>query len=165
MCGICGVLRRGGDVVDPVMLAGMRDAMRHRGPDDVGQFVEGPIGLGFRRLSIIDLATGNQPIRNEDGTIVLVFNGEIYNYKPLRKELLDAGHQFTTETDSEVIVHLYEQYGESFVERLNGMFGIAIWDGVRRKLVLARDRTGEKPLYYRQAGKDIYFASEMKAFL
>jgi asparagine synthase (glutamine-hydrolysing) len=139
--------------------------MRHRGPDDVGQFVEGPIGLGFRRLSIIDLATGNQPIRNEDGTIVLVFNGEIYNYKPLRKELLDAGHQFTTETDSEVIVHLYEQYGESFVERLNGMFAIAIWDRVRKKLVLARDRTGEKPLYYRQAGKDLYFASEMKAFL
>jgi asparagine synthase (glutamine-hydrolysing) len=94
-----------------------------------------------------------------------VFNGEIYNYKPLRKELLDAGHQFTTETDSEVIVHLYEQYGESFVERLNGMFAIAIWDRVRKKLVLARDRTGEKPLYYRQAGKDLYFASEMKAFL
>jgi asparagine synthase (glutamine-hydrolysing) len=139
--------------------------MRHRGPDDVGQFVDGPIGLGFRRLSIIDLATGNQPIRNEDGTIVVVFNGEIYNYKPLRKELRDAGHQFTTETDSEVIVHLYEQYGETFVEKLNGMFGIAIWDSVRRKLILARDRTGEKPLYYRQAGQDFYFASEMKAFL
>jgi asparagine synthase (glutamine-hydrolysing) len=151
--------------VDPDVLVGMRDVMRHRGPDDVGQFVEGPIGLGFRRLGIIDLATGNQPIRNEDGTVVLVFNGEIYNYKPLRKELRDAGHQFTSETDSEVIVHAYEQFGESFVERLNGMFAIAIWDRVRKKLVLARDRTGEKPLYYRQAGKDFYFASEMKAFL
>lgn len=139
--------------------------MRHRGPDDQGHFVDGPIGLGFRRLSIIDLATGNQPIRNEDGTVVLVFNGEIYNYKPLREGLLEAGHQFTTETDSEVIVHLYEQYGEGFVERLNGMFGIAIWDRVRKKLVLARDRTGEKPVYYRQVGRDIYFASEMKAFL
>jgi asparagine synthase (glutamine-hydrolysing) len=143
----------------------MRDAMRHRGPDDLGQFVDGPIGLGFRRLSIIDLTTGNQPIFNEDGTIVLVFNGEIYNYRALRKGLLEAGHQFTTETDSEVIVHLYEECGESFVERLNGMFGIALWDGVRRKLVLARDRTGEKPVYYRQVGRDIYFASEMKAFL
>jgi asparagine synthase (glutamine-hydrolysing) len=143
----------------------MRDVMRHRGPDDDGQFVEGPIGLGFRRLSIIDLATGNQPMRNEDGTVVLVFNGEIYNYKPLREELRHAGHQFTTETDSEVIVHAYEQYGDSFVERLNGMFGIAIWDRVRKKLVLARDRTGEKPVYYRQTGQDLYFASEMKAFL
>ena len=97
MCGICGVFRRTGGPVDPDVLVGMRDAMRHRGPDDVGQFVGGPIGLGFRRLSIIDLATGNQPIRNEDGTIILVFNGEIYNYKPLRKELRDAGHQFATE--------------------------------------------------------------------
>ena len=131
----------------------------------MGQFVEGAIGLGFRRLSIIDLVTGNQPIRNEDGTIVLVFNGEIYNYRPLRESLLRAGHQFMTETDSEVIVHLYEEYGENFVERLNGMFAIAIWDRVRRKLVLARDRLGEKPLYYRQEGKDFYFASEMKAFL
>lgn len=165
MCGICGIFRRSGAAVDPEVLVAMRDAMRHRGPDDEGRFVEGPIGLGFRRLSIIDLATGNQPIRNEDGTIVLVFNGEIYNYKPLRDGLLEAGHQFTTETDSEVIVHLYEQYGESFVERLNGMFGIAIWDRVRKKLVLARDRTGEKPVYYRQIGQDIYFASEMKAFL
>jgi asparagine synthase (glutamine-hydrolysing) len=143
----------------------MRDAMRHRGPDDVGQFVEGPVGLGFRRLSIIDLATGNQPIRNEDGTIVLVFNGEIYNYKPLREALRQAGHQFTTDTDSEVIVHAYEQFGEGFVEQLNGMFGIAIWDSARKKLVLARDRTGEKPLYYRQVGQDFFFASEMKAFL
>ena len=165
MCGICGVFRRTGGAVDPDTLVGMRDAMRHRGPDDIGQFVEGPIGLGFRRLSIIDLATGNQPIRNEDGTIILVFNGEIYNYKPLREALRGAGHQFTTDTDSEVIVHAYEQFGESFVERLNGMFGIAIWDSVRKKLVLARDRTGEKPLYYRQAGQDFYFASEMKAFL
>ena len=139
--------------------------MRHRGPDDAGQFVDGPIGLGFRRLSIIDLATGHQPIFNEDGTIVLVFNGEIYNYRPLREELRQAGHQFTTETDSEVIVHAYEQFGESFVERLNGMFGIAIWDSVRKKLVLARDRMGEKPIYYRQVGQDLYFASEMKAFL
>jgi asparagine synthase (glutamine-hydrolysing) len=143
----------------------MRDAMRHRGPDDVGQFVEGPVGLGFRRLSIIDLVTGNQPIRNEDGSVVLVFNGEIYNYRALREELRQAGHQFATETDSEVIVHAYEQYGESFVERLNGMFGIAIWDRVRKKLILARDRTGEKPLYYRQAGRNFYFASEMKSFL
>lgn len=143
----------------------MRDAMRHRGPDDKGIFVENMIGLGFRRLSIIDLITGNQPIRNEDGTIVLVFNGEIYNYKPLRELLLHAGHQFATETDSEVIVHLYEEYGEEFVEKLNGMFAFAVWDSRHRKLVLARDRTGEKPLYYRQKGKDFYFASETKAFL
>lgn len=165
MCGICGVFRRSGGAVDPDVLIGMRDVMRHRGPDDDGQFVEDPIGLGFRRLSIIDLATGNQPIRNEDGTVVLVFNGEIYNYKPLRKKLRDAGHRFSSETDSEVIVHLYEQHGESFVEKLNGMFAIAIWDRVRKKLVLARDRTGEKPLYYRQSRHDFYFASEMKAFL
>jgi asparagine synthase (glutamine-hydrolysing) len=131
----------------------------------MGQFIEGAIGLGFRRLSIIDLVTGNQPIFNEDGTIVLVFNGEIYNFRPLREGLLRAGHKFITETDSEVIVHLYEEYGEDFVERLNGMFAIAIWDRTRRKLVLTRDRTGEKPLYYRQEGKDFYFASEMKSFL
>jgi asparagine synthase (glutamine-hydrolysing) len=136
--------------------------MRHRGPDDSGQYVDGAIGLGFRRLSIIDLVTGNQPIRNEDGTVVLVFNGEIYNYRPLREGLLYAGHRFSTETDSEVIVHLYEEYGEDFVERLNGMFAIAIWDHVRMKLV--RDRTRETS-YYRQEGKDLYFASEMKAFL
>jgi asparagine synthase (glutamine-hydrolysing) len=165
VCGICGVFRRNGEAVDPDVLVAMRDVMRHRGPDDVGQFVEGPIGLGFRRLSIIDLATGHQPIENEDGTVVLVFNGEIYNYKPLRKELREAGHRFSTETDSEVIVHAYEQFGDSFVDRLNGMFAIAIWDRIRKKLILARDRTGEKPLYYRQAGQDLYFASEMKAFL
>jgi asparagine synthase (glutamine-hydrolysing) len=165
VCGICGLFRRSGEAVDPDVLIAMRDVMRHRGPDDVGQFVEGPVGLGFRRLSIIDLATGHQPIFHEDGTVVLVFNGEIYNYKPLREELRRAGHQFTTETDSEVIVHAYEEYGESFVERLNGMFGIAIWDRVRKKLVLARDRTGEKPLYYRQVGQNLYFASEMKSFL
>jgi asparagine synthase (glutamine-hydrolysing) len=165
VCGICGIFKRSGAAVDAEVLVAMRDAMRHRGPDDVGQFLEGSFGVGFRRLSIIDLSTGNQPIRNEDGTVVLVFNGEIYNYKPLREELLNAGHHFTTQTDSEVIVHLYEQYGESFVDRLNGMFAIAIWDRVRKQLVLARDRTGEKPLYYRQTGRDIYFASEMKAFL
>jgi asparagine synthase (glutamine-hydrolysing) len=151
--------------VDPDALAAMRDALRHRGPDDVGQFLRGNVGLGFRRLAIIDLVTGNQPIANEDGTVVVVFNGEIYNYRPLRNELLRNGHQFTTDGDSEVIVHLYEERGEAFVEALNGMFGIAIWDSVRKKLVLARDRTGEKPLYYTEQGSDFYFASEMKAFL
>ena len=163
MCGICGLFKRSGEAVDPDVLVAMRDVMRHRGPDDVGQFVEGPVGLGFRRLSIIDLATGNQPIRNEDGTVVLVFNGEIYNYKPLRKELRDAGHHFSSETDSEVIVHAYEQFGDRFVEKLNGMFAIAVWDGDRRRLQLIRDRMGVKPLYYGLASSTFLFGSELKA--
>jgi len=143
----------------------MRDAMTHRGPDDMGIFMDDVLGLGFRRLSIIDLDTGHQPMLNEDGSIVVIFNGEIYNYRDLRKELIGKNHIFRTKSDTEVIVHLYEELGESFVDRLNGMFAIALWDRRKRKLVLARDRVGEKPLYYVQAGKNLYFASEIKAFL
>jgi asparagine synthase (glutamine-hydrolysing) len=143
----------------------MRDSMTHRGPDDAGNFVAGEIGLGFRRLSIIDLASGHQPMDNEDGSIRLIFNGEIYNYRELRSYLLEKGHVFRTKADTEVIVHLYEELGEDFVDRLNGMFAIAIWDSTRKKLVLARDRVGEKPLYYTRTSGHFYFASEIKAFL
>src|SRR6267378_8310957 len=117
----------------------MADTIHHRGPDDEGYYVSGPIGLGFRRLSIIDLQCGHQPLSNEDGTIWIVFNGEIYNFQELREFLLGKGHVFRTKSDTEVIVHLYEELGEAFVDRLNGMFAIAIWDRKLKTLVLARD--------------------------
>src|SRR4030095_10015796 len=125
----------------------MADAIRHRGPDDEGFYISGQIGLGFRRLSIIDLAGGHQPLSNEDGTVWIVFNGEIYNYQTLRDDLLSKGHVFKTKADTEVIVHLYEEYGTDCVQRLRGMFGFAIWDAHQEQLFLARDRVGIKPLY------------------
>ena len=143
----------------------MNESLRHRGPDDEGIFVGSGIGLGHRRLSIIDVAGGHQPISNEDGTIWVMFNGEIYNYADLRKDLLSRGHKFTTRSDTEAIVHLYEDYGEECFARLRGMFAIVIWDSNQRRLLLARDRVGKKPLYYYADRNRIIFGSELKAIL
>ena len=143
----------------------MNDQMIHRGPDDEGYYFSDEVGFGFRRLSIIDVGGGHQPLANEDATVWLLFNGEIYNYKELRGELVDRGHTFKTETDSEVIVHLYEEYGMDFLTKLRGMFAIAIWDEVRRMLVLARDLFGIKPLYYTAGSGFLAFASEIKSLL
>jgi asparagine synthase (glutamine-hydrolysing) len=143
----------------------MCDALAHRGPDDEGFYVGPGVGLGMRRLSIIDLATGHQPIANEDGSVWVVFNGEIYNYQELRAELERRGHVFATSTDTETIVHLYEEHGPAAVERLRGMFALALWDDKRRQLLLARDRLGIKPLYVADGGDRLLFASELKAIL
>ena len=166
MCGICGKLMfdRGASV-SPALVKAMADTIRHRGPDDEGYYVSGPIGLGFRRLSIIDLSTGHQPIPNEDGRVWVVFNGEIYNYQELRSELLAKGHIFKTQTDTEVLVHLYEEYGPDLVEKLRGMFGFALWHETKRTLLLARDRVGIKPLYYCLTDRFLSFGSEIKAIL
>src|SRR4051794_9957408 len=162
MCGICGVVSASGSV-DPERLARMSATLVHRGPDSAGEFIDGPVGLAARRLSIIDLETGDQPIANEDGTLHVVQNGELYNYRELRRELERAGHRFRTHGDTEVLLHLYEEHGEAFAERLRGMFAVAIWDAPRRRLVLARDRFGIKPLYYRDVGGELAFASELRA--
>jgi asparagine synthase (glutamine-hydrolysing) len=162
MCGICGIAAARG-VVDPARLEAMSALLVHRGPDSEGTFVDGRIGLAARRLAIIDLDTGDQPIPNEDGTVHVVQNGEIYNYRELRTELEREGHRFSTVGDTEVIVHLYEEYGDGFAERLRGMFSIAIWDSRHRRLVLARDRYGIKPLYYSADADGLVFASELRA--
>lgn len=151
--------------VSPALVTAMSDTIRHRGPDDEGQYVSGPIGLGFRRLSIIDLKSGHQPLSNEDGTIWIVFNGEIYNFQELRNFLLSKGHTFRTHSDTEVIVHLYEELGPQCVQKLRGMFAFAIWDGNKKSLFLARDRVGIKPLYYSLTNESLVFASEIKAIL
>lgn len=166
MCGICGKLEFDPEAkVAPYLLKRMADAIAHRGPDDEGYYVKGQIGLGFRRLSIIDLSGGHQPLSNEDDSIWIVFNGEIYNYRELRALLLSKGHIFKTQSDTEVIVHLYEEYGRDCVQKLRGMFGFAIWDSVQKSLFLARDRTGIKPLYYYLDKNFLSFGSEMKAML
>jgi asparagine synthase (glutamine-hydrolysing) len=162
MCGICGVVSASGSV-DPERIARMSGTLVHRGPDSAGEFADGAAALAARRLSIIDLETGDQPIANEDGTLHVVQNGEIYNHRELRRELERAGHTFRTHGDTEVLLHLYEQHGEGFAERLRGMFAVAIWDTPRRRLVLARDRFGIKPLYYREAPGELAFASELRA--
>ncbi len=141
----------------------MAHTLEHRGPDEQGMYLKEEIGLGFRRLSMLDLATGQQPVSNEAGDIWLVFNGEIWNYRTLRAELMARGHVFRSQGDSEVIVHTYEEYGEAGLTRLHGMFALAIWDGRDRRLLLARDRVGKKPLYYTRVGGDLLFASEIKA--
>src|SRR5437667_7960850 len=141
----------------------MSATLVHRGPDSFGEFSDGDVALAARRLSIIDLETGDQPIGNEDGTVHVVQNGEIYNYRELRRELEQAGHRFRTHGDTEVLLHLYEEQGDSFAARLRGMFAVAIWDASRRRLVLARDRFGIKPLYYRHADGELAFASELRA--
>jgi asparagine synthase (glutamine-hydrolysing) len=166
MCGICGklVFDPGGRVAETLVKT-MSDAIVHRGPDDEGFYVSGPIGLGFRRLSIIDLSGGHQPLSNEDGTVWIIFNGEIYNYQTLREELLAKGHVFKTESDTEVIVHLYEQYGSDCVSKLRGMFAFAVWDSNEKVLFLARDRVGIKPLYYYLGKNFLSFGSEIKALL
>jgi asparagine synthase (glutamine-hydrolysing) len=162
MCGICGIASTRG-AVDPGRLAAMSATLVQRGPDSDGSYVEGAIGLAARRLAIIDLATGDQPISNENGRITVVQNGEIYNYKELRHELERAGHRFSTRGDTEVLVHLYEEHGERFADRLRGMFAIALWDAERSRLLLARDRYGIKPLYYREVDGELAFASELRA--
>jgi asparagine synthase (glutamine-hydrolysing) len=168
MCGIAGSVGR--ERVDRDVLSRMTAALRHRGPDDSGFLVDDyedgvAVGLGFRRLSIIDLEAGNQPIGNEDGSVQIVFNGEIYNFRELRRDLEARGHRFSTGADTEVIVHLYEEDGPRCVERLNGMFAFALWDGGKRELVLARDRLGKKPLYYVDLGGALLFGSELKSLL
>ncbi len=165
MCGICGVYNLDGKPVDPILLKNMTEVLYHRGPDDSGYYLSGGVGLGFRRLSIIDLTGGHQPIFNEDGSCAIIFNGEIYNYRELRSLLISKGHRFTTRSDTEVILHLYEEKGEACVEDLRGMFAFAIWDGRKRRLLLARDRLGIKPLYYCVKGSTCIFGSELKSII
>jgi asparagine synthase (glutamine-hydrolysing) len=162
VCGICGIATARGDA-DAEALRAMSEQLVHRGPDSGGEHVDGPVALGARRLSIIDLEHGDQPIANEDGSCVVVQNGEIYNYPELRRELERAGHTLRTRCDTEALVHLYEEHGLGFAERLRGMFAVAIWDAPRRRLVLARDRYGIKPLYYRHVAGELRFASELRA--
>ncbi len=165
MCGICGIYCGNDGRIDKETVVAMNDTLAHRGPDAEGYHLEGPVGLGHRRLSIIDLNTGNQPIYNEENNICVVFNGEIYNFQELRKELVRTGHVFKTNTDTEVIVHAYEQWDTNCLEKFRGMFAFAIWDSVRSRLFIARDRLGIKPLYYAAYGGLFAFASEAKALL
>jgi asparagine synthase (glutamine-hydrolysing) len=165
MCGLAGILHLDGAPVAERTLLDMRDAMSHRGPDGAGVFVDGAVGLAHRRLSIIDLGSGAQPLGNEDDSVIVVFNGEIYNYVELRQELLAEGHRFKTQSDTEVIVHAYEQWGVDCVQRFNGMFAFALWDRRERRLMLARDHLGIKPMYYRHHGPMLLFGSEIKALL
>jgi len=165
MCGIVGIVRFNGDVVDEARLKRMRDVLRHRGPDGEGLWIEGPVGLGHRRLAIVDVAGGHQPLANEDESVWIVYNGEIYNHAALRPGLEARGHQYRTRSDTETILHLYEEEGERCVERLQGMFSFAVWDRARRRILLARDRLGIKPLYYACTEEELLFASEIKALL
>ena len=165
MCGICGFLGPGHESADPDIARRMTATLRHRGPDDEGLYANGPIALGQRRLSIIDLETGHQPVSNEDRTVWAMLNGEIYNHVELREGLIRRGHRFTTRSDTEVLVHAWEDFGEDCVGYLNGMFALALWDERRQVLLLARDRVGEKPLYYTQLGGWLIFGSELRAIL
>lgn len=163
MCGIYGVLQLDGQPASTGVLGGMGKRTVHRGPDDDGEYCRGPIALGMRRLSIIDLAGGHQPLTNEDGTLWLVANGEIYNYRELQRKLAVQGHRFKTGSDCEVLLHLYESYGDECVQHVNGMFAFALWDSQRQRLLIARDRLGVKPLYIWSDGRRLAFASEAKA--
>jgi asparagine synthase (glutamine-hydrolysing) len=166
MCGICGLFEFGNNrEVSRDLVHRMTETIIHRGPDDEGIYVGPGIGLGFRRLSIIDVAGGHQPISNEDGSIWVMLNGEIYNYTELYRDLVGRGHRFSTRSDTETIVHLYEEYGEACFAKLRGMFAIALWDSRKRQLLLARDRIGKKPLFYAADDKRILFGSELKALL
>jgi asparagine synthase (glutamine-hydrolysing) len=166
MCGITGIRQFASNaVVDPGVVRRMCDVMVHRGPDDDGVYTAGPVGLGMRRLSIVDLATGHQPLSNEDGTLWTVFNGEIYNHAELRPKLEARGHVYRTHSDTETIVHLYEEYGHDCVQHLKGMFAFAIWDALRQRLFVARDRLGIKPLYYHLTPEHFVFGSEIKVLL
>jgi len=163
MCGIAGLFNLDGVAVAPESLRGMIRMLSHRGPDDTGFHAENGVGLAHARLSIIDLAGGHQPMSNEDGSLWITFNGEIFNYLELREELLGRGHKFLTRSDTEVILHLYEEKGEDCVQDLNGQWAFAIWDNQRRRLFLSRDRLGVRPLFYTQANKTFIFGSEIKA--
>ena len=166
MCGIAGILYLDGRTPDDrAALEGMRESLVHRGPDGHGSLIRSSVRLTMRRLSIIDLDGGGQPMTNESGTVHVVFNGEIYNFAELRDTLHRCGHQFRTRSDTETIVHAYEEWGDDFVTRLNGMFAIALWDESRARLILARDRLGIKPLYYARVNSALVFASELKALL
>src|SRR5713226_3412372 len=164
MCGIVGKINFGG-AVDESILHRMCAVIEHRGPDSLGVYARDGAGLGIRRLAVIDVAGGDQPIFNEDGTVVVVMNGEIYNFLALRDELLGLGHRFSSRSDAEVLVHLYEEYGDEMVHRLRGMFAFAIWDVRARRLICARDRVGKKPLFWAQHGNTVWFASEIRALL
>src|SRR5579871_2105556 len=164
MCGIAGIF----DASKPPQISDLKpmvNIQRHRGPNADGFLVDGPVALGMRRLSIIDLEGGDQPIFNEDRSLAIVFNGEIFNYVELREELLSRGHRFSTRSDTEVLLHLYEDEGPAFLNRLNGMFSFALWDSRSRSVLLARDRMGVKPLYWARSGERWFFASELKALL
>ena len=161
MCGIAGFALQNGAAQES-LIRNMCDAIVHRGPDDEGVYADGPVAIGMRRLSIIDLSTGHQPISNEDNTIWIVFNGEIYNYQTLRQDLIAKGHRFRTNSDTETILHLYEEEGHEGVARLRGMFCYAIWDTRKRQIFIARDRFGKKPLYYCHNSNGLYFGSELK---
>ncbi|MBI5144005.1 MAG: asparagine synthase (glutamine-hydrolyzing) [Candidatus Omnitrophica bacterium] len=166
MCGICGYIHLDkSKKPQESILKGMMDTLVHRGPDDEGAYLSANVALGHRRLSIIDLETGHQPMTNEDGTVVIVYNGEVYNFKELKDILLKRGHLFKTRSDTEVVVHAYEEYGEDCVKLFNGMFAFAIWDAKNEKLFLARDRFGKKPLYYAIFDNQFIFGSELKAIL
>jgi asparagine synthase (glutamine-hydrolysing) len=165
MCGICGIFHSAPRAVDRSVLQAMNRQIAHRGPDDDGFFLEANVGLAMRRLSIIDLSTGHQPIGNEDGTVTVVYNGEIYNHNQLRREMEAQGHRYSTHSDTESIVHLYEQYGPECVQHLQGMFAFVLWDRKRRLLFGARDRLGIKPFYYCLVQQSFLFASEIKALL
>ncbi|HQR35356.1 MAG TPA: asparagine synthetase B, partial [Blastocatellia bacterium] len=166
VCGIAGIYNYKTDQpINDAVLRRMTGTLVHRGPDDEGYFVSGRIGLGHRRLSIVDVAGGHQPIFNEDGSIAIVFNGEIYNYPELRRLVEARGHQLQTCSDTETIVHLYEEFGDACVEHLRGMFAFALWDARSHKLLLARDRVGKKPLYFAEVGGALIFGSELKALL
>src|SRR3954447_20621636 len=176
MCGISGMLALDGGAVDERAVRAMADALVHRGPDSEGMFVDGPVGLAARRLAIIDLARGDQPMCNEDraaaqpmckedGSVTVVQNGELYEHRAVQADLERRGHRFTSHCDTEVLPHLYEERGASFAEGLRGMFAIALWDARERRLLLARDPFGIKPLYYRVAGGVLSFASELKALV
>src|SRR5438128_2572196 len=165
MCGICGQLNyTTQEQVSEGDIRRMMDTIVHRGPDDSGLHLDGSLGLGFRRLSIIDLSpAGHQPMSNQDGSVWVVFNGEIYNFPELRAELSAQGHVFRSHCDTEVVVHGYKQWGDGVLNRLNGMFDLALWDATRRRLVLARDQMGIKPLYYSLQGGTLRFGSEIRA--
>lgn len=165
MCGIVGQIQRTDGVVDPGLLRRMCAALEHRGPDQRGTFSDGRAGLGIQRLAVIDLETGDQPVTNEDGTVTVVLNGEIYNYRDLRRGLLARGHRLRSAGDSETIAHLYEEHGDACVHHLHGMFAFALWDARARRLLLARDRVGKKPLLYAERPGALTFASEMAALL
>src|SRR5689334_15923333 len=164
MCGIAGYVAEPGRTFSSSLLRSMCDSIAHPGPDASGYLHDGPAALGHRRLSIIDLSGGAQPLGNEDGSVQVIFNGEIYNFLDLREDLVKKGHQFQTHSDTEVLVHLYEEVGERLPEYLNGMFAFAIWDKRKQELFLARDPFGKKPLYYSTAvpGLRIAFGSELK---
>ena len=165
MCGIAGIVGREGEAVQGSDIHGMCEAMIHRGPDDEGIYTRENAGLGMRRLSIIDVAGGHQPIHNEECNVWAVFNGEIYNFLELRSDLEKRGHRFYTQSDTEVIIHLYEELGADCVRKLRGMFAFAIWDERKQSLLLARDRLGKKPLHYALTNGQLLFGSEIKTIL